>query len=109
MRRMPRHGWQGHGHGFRFDERQMVMGQRQRPGDYPDNHPRRIEAEGAHRRDAAHGWHPALPSRSRRGGRLRVGHRSPEAALNAAPAERKLLRWRNSLISFSATLGGERG
>jgi len=40
----------GHGHGLRFDERQVALGQWQRPGDYPDDRPRRTKAQGAHRR-----------------------------------------------------------
>ncbi len=96
LRGMPWHGWQGHGHGFRFDERQVAMGQWQRPGDYPHDRQRRAEAQAARRRYAAHGWHPALPSRSRRCRRLRVGDRSPKAALNAARAQQRKLfrRWR---------------
>src|SRR5260221_14416879 len=88
---MSQPGRQGLGHGIRLNKWQMAVGQRQRSGDYPDHRPRGTEAQGAHRCDAADGWHPALPSRSRRGGRLRVGDRSPEAALIAAPAASQIV------------------
>jgi hypothetical protein len=83
---MPRDERQGHGHGFRFDERQVAMEQRQRSGDHPNHRQGCTKAKEPHRRDATHGWRPALPSRSRRGGRLCVGDWSPEHALNSAIA-----------------------
>lgn len=55
-------------------------------GDYPDDRSWRTEAQEPYGRDAADGWRPALPNRSRRGGRLCVGDWSPEHVLNSAIA-----------------------
>src|SRR6516162_8238054 len=96
MRGMPRHGWRGHGHGFQLDKRQVAMGQRQRPGDNPDDRPRRTEAQGTHRCDAAHGGRPALASRSGGSGSLCVGDWPPEGALKLAMA----LSWRGAAVPF---------
>src|SRR5271169_2286947 len=57
------------------------MGQRQRSGDYPNYRQGCVEAKEPHRRDATHGWRPAIQSRSRRGSRLCLGNWSPEAEL----------------------------
>src|ERR1700674_3690862 len=84
-------GRQGLGHGIRLNKWQMAVGRRQRPGDCSDHRSGSTEAQGTYRCDAPNGWHPALQSRSRRAGRLRVGDRSPEAALIAAPAASQIL------------------